>query len=191
MKRMNSKTVVLLIAIAVLLTVTVGGTVAYLAASTQPVVNVFTPGSVGGEIEETLEGQVKKNVTGRNTGNVDAYIRAKIVVTWQNSAGDVYPVMPVAGTDYTINDGTDKGWTKGNDGFYYYNGKNGDNGKVGAGASTGNLIDTCSPVEGKAPSGYTLHVEILAQAIQADGWPEDVDTAQKAFAEAAKPVTNN
>ena len=162
MKRMNSKTVVLLVAIAVLLTVTVGGTVAYLAASTSPVVNVFTPGSVGGGIEETLEGQVKKNVTVTNTGTADAYIRAKIVVTWQNSNGDVYPVMPTAGTDYTIDYGTEKGWTQGTDGFWYYSGK------VGAGASTGNLIDTCSPVDGKAPSGYTLHVEILAQAIQAE-----------------------
>ena len=186
MKRMNSKTVVLLIAIAVLLTVTVGGTVAYLAASTQPVVNVFTPGSVGGEIEETLEGQVKKNVTVRNTGNVDAYIRAKIVVTWQNEDGDVYPVMPVAGTDYTITYGGE--WTEVG-GFWYYTGD--DNGKVGAGDSTSVLINECKPLKDCPDTNYTLHVEILAQAIQADGWPEDVDTAQEAFAEAAKPVTNN
>lgn len=190
MKRMNSKAVVLLITIAVLLTVTVGGTVAYLAASTPSVTNVFTPGSVVPEINETLEGDVKKNVTIRNTGSVDAYIRAKIVVTWQNAAGDVYPVMPMKDTDYTIEINTNA-WEL-NGGFYYYiGGENSD--KVSAQGSTTNLINTCRLREGaNVPSGYTLHVEILAQAIQADGWPSIVTDAKSAFAEAAKtPATTN
>lgn len=182
MKRMNSKAVVLLITIAVLLTVTVGGTVAYLAASTPSVTNVFTPGSVVPGIEEdtTTEEGVKQDVTIKNNGTVDAYIRAKIVVTWQNAAGNVYPTMPVKDTDYTIDYGTEKGWTLENDGFYYYNSK------VGSGLSTNNLIDSCSPsTPSTAPDGYTLHVEILAQAIQADGWPSTVNSAKAAFDAAA------
>lgn len=184
MKRMNSKAVVLLITIAVLLTVTVGGTVAYLAASTPAVTNVFTPGSVPPHIIEELEDEVKQNVTVKNNGTVDAYIRAMIVVTWQDKDGNVYPAMPEAGEDkdYTIelNIGTDETqWTKA-DGFYYYNDR------VTAGASTEKLIITCSPVAGQAPDGYTLHVEIMAQAIQADGWPSSVTNAQTAFAEAAR-----
>ena len=183
MKRMNSKAVALLITIAVLLTVTVGGTVAYLAASTPSVTNVFTPGSVVPEINEELNGNVKQNVTVKNIGNVDAYIRAKIVVTWKKG-NEVYPVMPVADTDYTIslNTGSEAGkWTyDAAADIYYYNGK------VGAGLSTANLINSCQQAAtANVPDGYTLHVEILAQAIQADGWPAEVDTAQEAF-EAAK-----
>lgn len=183
MKRMNSKAVVLLITIAVLLTVTVGGTVAYLAASTPSVTNVFTPGSVEPGIEETLEGSVKKNVTVKNNGTVDAYIRAMIVVTWQDTNGNVYPKTPVVGTDYDININTGDWELSG--GFYYYKGGT-NGGKVSAQGSTSNLINTCQLKEGATvPSGYALHVEILAQAIQADGWDSGVDTAQEAFAAAA------
>ena len=153
---------------------------AYLAASTPTVTNVFEPGKVPPEIDEDLEGNVKKNVTVKNMGNVDAYIRAKIVVTWQDDQGNVYPVMPV-GTDYTIAYGD--AWTKESDGFWYYNGKVG---AVAPNNETEVLITECKPVDGKAPAGYTLHVEILAQAIQADGWPDTVTNAQLAFAEAAR-----
>ncbi len=188
MKRMNSKAVVLLITIAVLLTVTVGGTVAYLAASTPAVTNVFTPGSVPPHIIEELEDEVKQNVTVKNNGTVDAYIRAMIVVTWQDKDGNVYPAMPKQKSaenpdgHYEMSIGSD--WTQETDGFYYYTG--GDNeGKVGKDATTTALIVECRPVGTCPDTNYTLHVEIMAQAIQADGWPSTVTDAKSAFDAAA------
>lgn len=155
------------LALALVLTLTAGGTLAYLVANTDAVTNTFTPANTGIEIPEEFDGQVKNNVKVKNTGDIDVYVRAMIVVTWQKN-GEVYATAPVAGTDYTISIGSNTGWTKGADGYYYYTSA------LKPNVSTGNLIDTCQPVAGKAPEGYTLVVDVLAQAIQAE--PDSVVT---------------
>ena len=43
----------------------------------------------------------------------------------------------------------------------------------GGADETGILFTRCAPVAGKAPEGYQLSVEILAQSIQADGKGKD------------------
>ncbi len=175
MKKLNKKSLVLLVCVALLLTCAVGSTVAYLVDKTQSLTNTFTPAKVDIEIEETFANNVKNDVKIKNVENIDAYIRAAVIVTWQNTAGEVYGVAPKEGTDYTIT-WTKDGWEAGTDGFYYYTSP------VAPGASTGVLFTDCTPVEGKAPEGYTLHVEILAQGIQAEGM--GATSAQDAFAKA-------
>lgn len=161
-KLMNRKTILLLIAAVLILGMAIGGTVAYLTATTGEVTNTFTPGKVDITVEETFDGETKTNVSIKNTGNVDAYIRAKVVVTWQDANGNVYGTMPVVNEDYTITWGT-TGWDlETSDGFYYHTTAVAPNG------NTSVLITSCEPVEGEAPAGYNLHVEILAQAIQAE-----------------------
>lgn len=161
MKKFNKKSLILLVSVTLLLTISVSGTVAFLSDYSGPVENKFEPGKVPPQITEDFDGKVKSNVAVTNTGNTDAYIRAMIVVTWQNKEGKVYPAMPVEGkdNDYTITIGS--GWAYDNN-FYYYKGS------VGPNRTTTNLIETCSPVTGKEPAdGYTLHVEIIVQSIQA------------------------
>ena len=160
---------VLLTAIALLLAAAVGGTIAYLVASTGEVVNTFTPTKVDIEITEKFPDPktVKSEVRIWNTGTIPAYIRAKVVVSWKASeGGQVYGAYPDAGEDYEItwggapwfeadiNDDTDVG-------YRYYNEAvlPGEFTKVP-------LIVECKPV-GEAPEGYYLDVDILAQAIQA------------------------
>ena len=65
MKKINKKTLALLIAAALLLTITVSGTVAYLVDSTGAVKNVFEPGKVPPLIQEdfTQGAILKQNVT--------------------------------------------------------------------------------------------------------------------------------
>lgn len=162
MMKFNKKTVALLVSVALLLTLAVGSTVAYLAAKTTPVVNTFTPGSVVPTINETFNGTVKKDVTIKNSGNVKGYFRAVIIVTWQDGNGNVYPKAPVAGEDYTLTINTDA-WTK-NGGYYYYNNI------LNPGETTPNLIKSCQLAEGAVPpKGYNLHVAIAAQGVQAEG----------------------
>lgn len=165
--KVADRAVILLVSLVLVLSAAIGGTLGYLTNQVK-VTNTMEIGTIGTEIDEDLENDTKSNVTVTNTGNSDAYIRAVVVVTWQNAAGEVYPQMPVAGTDYTIKYGSD--WEKlGN--YYYYNGV------VAAGGKTGNLIDTCTPAGGRAPSGYDLNVEILVSAIQAD----PADAVQEAW----------
>lgn len=153
------RAVLLLVSLVLVLSAAIGGTLGYLTGQVS-VTNTMQVGNFTTEIEENTENGVKSDVSVQNTGDYDAYIRAVVVVTWQNKDGAVYPEAPEAGTDYTITYGTTN-WTQ-QGGFWYYNGV------VAAGEATADLIDTCQPVESKAPDGYDLNVEILASAIQAE-----------------------
>lgn len=161
----------MLVSLLLLLGITAGGTVAFLAASDGPVENTFTPSKVTTWVNEdtTTTPGTKKDVKIKNTGDTTAYIRAAVVVTWQDADGNIYGQRPVEGTDYAITwSGTaaNGGWKKGEDGFYYYLKP------VFAGDNTATLFTDCAPVAGKAPEGYSLAVEIVGSGIQSV--PDDV-----------------
>lgn len=156
-----SKQFVLLASVAALLMGVIGGSLAYLFTSTNSVVNSFTPGEVNITVDEDFDRETKNNVKIKNTGNVKAVIRAMVVVTWQDDAGNIYPAAPVEGDDYTIT-WTKDGWEGPDNGWYTH-------GAIEPGESTGVLFTACSPVEDETPEGYHLVVDIIAEAIQADG----------------------
>lgn len=170
----SKKPSALLIALVAILGALVGTTIAYLFTNTGSITNTFTPAHVTTDIPEDLSGNVKSNVKVKNTGDIEAYLRAAVVVTWQDEGGNVYPTAPVEKTDYEITWVMD-GWVKSGD-YYYYTAP------VAAGQETKILFTSCSPVEGRAPEGYHLVVEVLASAIQSK--PADAVTA-------AWPVTVN
>ena len=155
---------ILLAAVIVLLAGAVGGTWAFLVAQSEPVQNNFTYAHVRCTIDEEFDGTTKSDVQIQNTGDIPAYIRARIVVTWKDASGNVSAV-PVKDSDYTMTMGT--GWTKGTDGYWYCNTA------VDAGGETPVLITKCEK-KGNAPKDYNLSVEILADAIQSE--PESAVT---------------
>lgn len=151
---------ILLAAVIVLLAGAVGGTWAFLVAQSEPVENNFTYAHVSCRINETFDGTTKSDVQIQNTGDIPAYIRARIVVTWKDESGNVSAV-PVKDTDYTMTMGT--GWTKGTGDYWYCNTAVPVDGKTPA------LITECKKTaEANAPEGYNLSVEILADAIQSE-----------------------
>lgn len=157
-KRISAKLLIIILSVSVILAVSVGTAIAYLISETPPVTNTFTPVSVSCQVNQSAE---NSNITVKNTGDITAYIRATVVINWVSDSGSVYGGAPVEGTDYTVNyQLTD--WFKGKDGFYYYSSP------VEAGASTSELITTISSVAGTAPEGYSLSVQVLASAIQAE-----------------------
>ena len=161
MKRINKKVILLAVSLVLILSAAIGGTVAYLIDQTGSITNTFTPAKVTPGINENFDRSVKNDVQITNTGDIPAYIRVKVVVTWKDAQGNVYGAAPVLGTDYTWQiPGTD--WVKGSDGFYYYTKP------VPAGEKTSVLLTACQPVAGRAPAGYSLSVDIHAQAIQAE-----------------------
>lgn len=109
------KPVKLLLSFLLIFAVSVGGTLAYLSTQTGPVVNTFMPSHVDCEVEEEFDGTVKKNVNVRNTSDIDAYIRVKLITYRVNEAGD-----HIGGTSVVpaFTEGTN--WVKYSDGFYYY-----------------------------------------------------------------------
>lgn len=178
-RRRNHKPTLLLLTLVLILGAMVGTTLAYLFTNTDGLVNTFTPANVTVDIDEPGwedGGKVKNNVTVKNTGDVEAYIRAAVVVTWQDADGNVYPTAPVEVTDYTVS-WTMDGWVK-YGGFYYYTSP------VAPSKSTGVLLTDCKVKDGATPpDGYHLSVEILASAIQSqpatavqEAWDVTVDS---------------
>lgn len=126
--------------------------------------NTFKPAdSVVPEIIETFEDSVKKDVYFK-VGITDypVYVRAAIVITWQNEAGVVYFSDPINNSDYTIDLNLTE-WDLRSDGFYYF--KN----AVKSGGKTSNLINLCKQISAAPVDGYTLSVEIIVQTVQAVG----------------------
>ena len=157
---MKKKSITLL-ALILILTVSVGGSLAWLVTQTGAVTNTFSPAHVTTAVDETLSGTTKSSVRIQNTGDVDAYIRATYVVNWVDANGSIYGAAPVEDDDYTISlNATD--WEKSGDYWYCKT-------RVEPDGYTPVLINSIAPVAGKAPAGCTLQVTILADGIQADG----------------------
>lgn len=172
----SRKALFALVSVLVLVFAAVGVTVAYLQTQAEPLENEFTPAKVSCKVEETFENNVKSDVSIRNTGDTDAFIRVAIVANWvrtddndNSKVTSVHAQQPVLDVDYTVvwADGVEgnANWLRDNNGFYYY--KN----AVKPNGATDTLIQECTLI-GEAPAGYTLAVEIVASAIQAS--PETV-----------------
>lgn len=161
---MKTKKPVALVALLLLLCCTVAGTLAYLVDKTPEVKNTFEPAKVTTSVlEDPFDGVTKKNVRIKNTGNIDAYIRATVVVNWASDkeVGVVSGTAPKEGTDYTI-EWTMSNWIKVGDYYYYTQ-------KVAANGATEQLFTNCKLLDGaNVPDGYHLQVTILADGIQAE-----------------------
>ena len=194
MKKNMKKSATLLISLALLLLVTAGATLAYYFTKTGSVTNTFTPSKVACAVVEGTNnpvvnntvntGNKKEDVKIKNTGDTDAYIRVALVVNWMNDNGNVWGTKPVEGTDYNMTLDLANGWSKGSDGYYYYNTK------VAKDQSTPILIDEAEVLTNPGPKGtagtqYYLSIEIVAEAIQAEGIDASY-SAQQAWQLAAK-----
>lgn len=177
-KRPHKRLAVILLSTVLLVSACVVGTLAYLQANTSDVTNTFTPGTVLISVVEKFENDIKTDVQFRNGGNVPAYIRAKVVFTWRDAQGNIAP-FGVAEDDYTItpaDNALKNNWVKNGDYYYYTKPVAAD------GGLTGILFDQ---VTYTAKEGYELHMEILAQSIQADGEKKLADgTTVKAVVDA-------
>lgn len=152
-------------------------TVAYLQHQSK-ISNSFTEGKISVEVTENFENDVKSNVSIKNTGNSDAYLRVKILIYFVDKDGNVTGEVPVEGTDYimSLGDSVSTNWIKASDCYYFKS-------KVEPGKSTDILIKKCeqiktSPIykDGKR----RLVVDIIGEAVQQDSeaikdaWGKDV-----------------
>ncbi len=161
-RRRNTRVPTALVLVLLILVSSIGGTLAYLATHTAPVENVFTPSKTTGEVEEEFDGTEKTNVNVKNTGNIDAYIRVRLVTYRVNDAG-----QPIGGEaklpDFTLGEG----WVK--SGEYYYYTK-----PVAPGASpAANLTDLITLVDYQDMDGGRQAIDVMAECIQAKGEAAD------------------
>lgn len=93
---------------------------------TKYIFTIGLPDEVDVEVEDLVEGVVKKNVTIQNTGISTGYIRAAIVGYWVDNSGGSMQGSIVAPWDereegsFQYGAEWDSHWRKGEDGFYYH-----------------------------------------------------------------------
>lgn len=156
----KKKTFSLFLSIVLLLTLATGGTLAYIITKSAMVQNQFVKGSVTSSVNE--------NGTVTNNGNVDAYIRAAVVVNWMDDDGNVYAIKP----NCTVT--PNAGWTE-IGGFYYYTSP------VVAGGTTTTAPATVNCSDAAPSSVYSLSIETVAEAIQAEGTLDSNDSITAVF----------
>ena len=174
---MKKRIIITVFAVIVTASLLVGVVYAVLSAKSNIATNKFTAEKDPDiAVTETFEDNVKTDVkVDVGEPGYTVYVRAKVVVTWKDDAGNVYSKIPVAGTseDYTIEYNTvatpnaEKQWFEGSDGMFYYTSP--------LTGKTETLITSCEPVK-PAPEGYHLSVEILTQVVQALGTTDNDDT---------------
>ena len=140
---------------------------AFLFTKTNSMKNEFENAYVACQVLENgpdgkgeFDGQIKTNVRIKNTGDVQSYIRAAVVVTWMSEdQTSVTAIKPEVGSDYEITYASNANWIKGTDGYWYYTVP------VNVGEETTILIENCI-CNVEPPDGYYLSVEIVASSIQ-------------------------
>jgi len=113
-RRNSRKAGTLLLSLLLVVTLAIGGTVAYLTTHSDPVHNSFTPSKVDCEVTENFDGTTKSNVNVTNTGDTEAYIRVKLVTYRVNDEG-----QHIGGTAEILGFDPGTNWFKYGD-YYYY-----------------------------------------------------------------------
>ena len=163
---------VLVAAVAVIIAGTAGATLAYLSHQSG-LTNQFQIAEVSTEIDEDfIGGDTKSNVSVKNTGDVPAYIRAAVIIGWEDAEGNplIDEEAPKVGEDYTMtmnlenSSSTEGEWVLASDGYYYYTMP------VAGKDATDILIKKCidKKLDDHKRAGKYLVVDIAAQSIQAE-----------------------
>ena len=112
--RRRGRATAMLLATVMLFALAVGGTIAWLTDKDRPLVNTFDPSKVTCEVQEKFDGKVKSDVNVKNTGDIDAFIRVRLVTYRTNDAG-----QHIGGTAALPQFTLGANWVEYN-GYYYY-----------------------------------------------------------------------
>ena len=106
----------IVMATVLLLALAIGGTVAWLSTNDTPITNTFTPSKVACEVTENFDKTTgeKTNVNVKNTSDIDAFIRVKLVTYRTNDEG-----QHIGGTAALPSFNLGENWVE-YDGYYYY-----------------------------------------------------------------------
>ena len=147
----------MIVSVVLILALAIGGTIAWMSTKTDSVVNTFNPSRVTCEVEEKFNGEVKTDVNVRNTGDIPAFIRVKLVSYRTNEAGrHIGGVAKAPSFDFGA------GWVRYGDYYYYTK-------PVAPGATpAANLAEAIELVKDYADAdGGHQSIDVIAEAIQA------------------------
>ena len=157
---MSKKRKYLMTALLALCVITaVGGTVAFMFKKAQKK-NTFQVAQVKCEVHEEFDGTTKSEICVKNTGNIDEFIRIRLVSYYVDNSGNI---VGRASSDYpelTLKEG----WIAGDNHTYYYKES------VKANASTNILCEQITLETKILADGTEVKqvIEVFAEAIQAN-----------------------
>ena len=161
MKKNNLFSIILISSLVVFI-ILCGTVFAYMFKQAADSNNEFIPAVVSCEVDEEFDGEYKSSIKVKNTGNIDSYIRLRLVSYWIDSEGNIAP-LPSKMPDIQLGDG----WIAGSNDTYYYKTK------VLPKEFTDNLLTANVHLE-KDSNGNKQVLEVFAEAIQ--GKPADAVT---------------
>ena len=173
MERKILKTAIFILSIVLVLLC--GTTFALMYRQTQSVNNQLEAAYVACTVEEIFNEQTKTKIAVKNTGNIDAYLRLRLVSYWVDGNGNIVskPSQMPAVTGAA-------GWVVGSDNTYYYSKP------IAPDAATPNLLSgSITLVE---EDGCLQVVEVFADAIQSK--PEEAVTGSWRVAITAGQITS-
>ena len=147
-----------LIAGIVLILVLCGTVISYMFRQTAFVDNKFVPAEVSCKVHEKFDGVNKTSIQVENTGNIDAYIRVRLVTYWVDAQGNIV-AKPSKSIEFECSDK----WIKGSNDTYYYK----ESIKPGETYKTDSLIKSNTSLVLAQDGDYYQVVEVFAEAIQA------------------------
>lgn len=149
-KRALKNTLLVLVSLLVLLC---GTTFALMFRQTDSLTNQFETATVSCTVVESFDGSLKSSIAVKNTGNIDAYLRLRLVSYWVDSKGNIVsrpsrmPTVSIA-----------SGWIPGSDNTYYYSQS------IAPSGTTPNLLS--AGITLVQEDEYLQVVEVFADAIQ-------------------------
>ena len=148
-----------------------GKVIAYMFQQTQYEENLFTIAEVSCKVKEEFDGVNKTSIQIQNTGNIDAYIRVRLVSYWVDTDGNI---IAKPSDIPEVNLATE--WLAGTNNTYYYPNA------VSPKMFTSELLSSPITLE-KDEDGNLQVVEVFAEAIQSkpasavtDSWKVTVDS---------------
>ena len=145
---------VLLVILLVASSILCGTVIAYMFRQTESIDNKFTPAKVSCEVVEDFDGTQKTSIQVKNTGNIDAYLRLRMVSYWVDNEGNIVAKPSVLPEIFVTSD-----WIKGPNNTYYYKTT------VSPEKQTNSLLSKPIILE-KDENGYKQVIEVFAEAIQ-------------------------
>lgn len=131
-----------------------GSVFAYMFMRTDTEGTDFIPAQVACKVYSPEAGDAVDSITVENTGNINAYLRVRLVTYWVDSDGNVAPKpSPTLTVSYNSTD-----WIKGSDNTFYYKVS------VAPDGFTTNLLT--GPIILGTEDGYKQEVDIFGEAIQ-------------------------
>lgn len=169
-KRWNTRRIIP-VSLALALILGCGAVFAYMFMRTPTLKTQLIPAVVACEVIETAEG----NYTVKNTGNVDAYLRVRLVTYWgiEDSEGKI-KVAPEPSQELSVSHNGDD-WEAGSENTFYY--------KVPVAPGGVTTILLTAPIELGMKNGYKQVLDVFGEAIQSkptdavkEVWPVTMDT---------------